>query len=90
MTDLGAEKSMEFREFCPAKRTIPVIVLKELGHAAPLAKALVEDRSEAPGPAGDGNRHRVAAIRRSGPAGAGRPQPRDAWLTGLAARPLTA
>ena len=42
MTDRGSEKSMEFRENLKATRIVPVIVIKELGHAVPLAKALVE------------------------------------------------
>jgi len=42
MADRGSEKSMEFRENLKATRIIPVIVIKELGHAVPLAKALVE------------------------------------------------
>ena len=33
---------MEFREKLKATRIVPVIVIKELGHAVPLAKALVE------------------------------------------------
>jgi 2-dehydro-3-deoxyphosphogluconate aldolase/(4S)-4-hydroxy-2-oxoglutarate aldolase len=33
---------MEFRENLTATRIVPVIVIKELGHAVPLAKALVE------------------------------------------------
>lgn len=33
---------MEFRENLKATRIVPVIVIKELGHAVPLAKALVE------------------------------------------------
>jgi len=42
MADRGSEKSMEFRENLKATRIVPVIVIKELGHAVPLAKALVE------------------------------------------------
>jgi 2-dehydro-3-deoxyphosphogluconate aldolase/(4S)-4-hydroxy-2-oxoglutarate aldolase len=38
MTDPG----MQFRENLKATRIVPVIVIKELGHAVPLAKALVE------------------------------------------------
>jgi 2-dehydro-3-deoxyphosphogluconate aldolase / (4S)-4-hydroxy-2-oxoglutarate aldolase len=42
MTDRGSKKGMEFRENLKATRIVPVIVIKELGHAVPLAKALVE------------------------------------------------
>ncbi len=42
MSDRGSEKGMEFRENLKATRIVPVIVIKELGHAVPLAKALVE------------------------------------------------
>jgi 2-dehydro-3-deoxyphosphogluconate aldolase/(4S)-4-hydroxy-2-oxoglutarate aldolase len=42
MTDRGWENGMEFRENLKATRIVPVIVIKELGHAVPLAKALVE------------------------------------------------
>lgn len=42
MTDRGSKKDMEFRENLKATRIVPVIVIKELGHAVPLAKALVE------------------------------------------------
>jgi 2-dehydro-3-deoxyphosphogluconate aldolase/(4S)-4-hydroxy-2-oxoglutarate aldolase len=35
-------QGMEFRENLKAARIVPVIVIKELGHAVPLAKALVE------------------------------------------------
>ena len=42
MADRGSEKSMEFRENLKATHIVPVIVIKELGHAVPLAKALVE------------------------------------------------
>jgi 2-dehydro-3-deoxyphosphogluconate aldolase / (4S)-4-hydroxy-2-oxoglutarate aldolase len=35
-------KGMEFRENLKATRIVPVIVIKQLGHAVPLAKALVE------------------------------------------------
>ena len=35
-------QGMEFRENLEAARIVPVIVIKELGHAVPLAKALVE------------------------------------------------
>jgi len=42
MTGRGLEMGMEFHENLKATRVVPVIVIKELGHAVPLAKALVE------------------------------------------------
>lgn len=38
----GARLAMEFLEKLRSVRVVPVIVIKELGHAVPLAKALVE------------------------------------------------
>lgn len=43
---------MEFRKNLEATRIDPVIVIKQLGHAVPLAKALVEGGKTATGSQG--------------------------------------
>ncbi|HKB95881.1 MAG TPA: hypothetical protein VKB94_03470 [Rhizomicrobium sp.] len=40
-----ADQGVEFGQNLTATRTIPVLLIKQLGHAVPLAKALVEEAS---------------------------------------------